>query len=90
MGFHTAKIQEKRAKKCARAYNGSFCHLWGILNLQGPKKQKSTENQSDESHGVFASEVHILTDLSKKLKRPYISKLIRSDLLLIIIIHKSC
>ena len=38
--IHSAEI----AKKCARAYNGSFCHLWGILNLQGPKKQKSTEN----------------------------------------------
>lgn len=31
-------------------HNGSFCHLWGILNLQGPKKQKSTEN---ERYGFF-------------------------------------
>ena len=32
------------SKKCARAYNVSFCHLWGILKLLQTKKSRSTEN----------------------------------------------
>ena len=41
---HTAEILRKRAKKCARAQNVSFCHLWGILKLLWAKKMKSVEN----------------------------------------------
>ena len=36
--------QEKRAKKCARAYNTPFCYLQGILKLLQAKTSISTEN----------------------------------------------
>ena len=42
--MHSAEILRKRAKKCARAQNVSFCHLWGILKLLWAKKMKSVEN----------------------------------------------
>ena len=44
VAHHTAEILRKRAKKCARAQNVSFCHLWGILKLLWAKKMKSVEN----------------------------------------------